>query len=128
MSEFPVILSLENHCSLKQQRKIAQYCREIFGDLLLSEPLSEYPATVQTSRFCKAHIESVLFFLSKNLVLPAYLPDESVQKQGSIDSTFSDKAPTSQSAAESDLSESEYSEKGIREVFSILVSRCQAGS
>ncbi|VDO28010.1 unnamed protein product, partial [Onchocerca flexuosa] len=43
ISEFPVILSLENHCSVKQQKKIALYCREIFGNLLLTEPLSNYP-------------------------------------------------------------------------------------
>uniref|UniRef100_A0A1I8EBQ2 Phosphoinositide phospholipase C n=1 Tax=Wuchereria bancrofti TaxID=6293 RepID=A0A1I8EBQ2_WUCBA len=43
ISEFPVILSLENHCSMKQQKKIALYCREIFGNFLLTEPLSNYP-------------------------------------------------------------------------------------
>nr|CDP96202.1 BMA-PLC-2 [Brugia malayi] len=43
VSEFPVILSLENHCSMKQQKKIALYCREIFGNFLLTEPLSNYP-------------------------------------------------------------------------------------
>ena len=31
---FPVILSIENHCSIQQQKKIAQYLREIFGDKL----------------------------------------------------------------------------------------------
>ncbi|VDD93286.1 unnamed protein product [Enterobius vermicularis] len=42
-SEFPVILSFENHCNLKQQKKMAAYCREIFGDLLLTETLADYP-------------------------------------------------------------------------------------
>ncbi|XP_033339161.1 1-phosphatidylinositol 4,5-bisphosphate phosphodiesterase isoform X3 [Megalopta genalis] len=42
-SEYPVILSFENHCSKKQQHKLAKYCDEILGDLLLKEPLKEYP-------------------------------------------------------------------------------------
>ncbi|EGI68559.1 1-phosphatidylinositol-4,5-bisphosphate phosphodiesterase [Acromyrmex echinatior] len=42
-SEYPVILSFENHCSKKQQNKLAKYCDEILGDLLLKEPLKEYP-------------------------------------------------------------------------------------
>ncbi|XP_074595176.1 1-phosphatidylinositol 4,5-bisphosphate phosphodiesterase classes I and II-like isoform X2 [Brevipalpus obovatus] len=42
-SVYPVILSFENHCSSKQQAKIAQYCRKIFGDMLLTEPLSSHP-------------------------------------------------------------------------------------
>uniref|UniRef100_A0A672UHK2 Phosphoinositide phospholipase C n=1 Tax=Strigops habroptila TaxID=2489341 RepID=A0A672UHK2_STRHB len=33
-NEFPVILSIENHCSIQQQKKIAQYMKEIFGDKL----------------------------------------------------------------------------------------------
>lgn len=31
---FPVILSIENHCSVQQQRKIAQYLKGIFQDKL----------------------------------------------------------------------------------------------
>ncbi|XP_077271092.1 1-phosphatidylinositol 4,5-bisphosphate phosphodiesterase isoform X1 [Temnothorax americanus] len=42
-SEYPLILSFENHCSKKQQYKLAKYCDEILGDLLLKEPLKEYP-------------------------------------------------------------------------------------
>ena len=42
-SDYPVILSLENHCSPKQQAKIATYCRKIFGDMLLTDPLSSHP-------------------------------------------------------------------------------------
>ncbi|XP_008838856.1 1-phosphatidylinositol 4,5-bisphosphate phosphodiesterase eta-1 isoform X2 [Nannospalax galili] len=33
-NEFPVILSIENHCSIQQQRKIAQYLKGIFKDKL----------------------------------------------------------------------------------------------
>ncbi|XP_068601857.1 1-phosphatidylinositol 4,5-bisphosphate phosphodiesterase eta-1-like [Brachionichthys hirsutus] len=33
-NQYPVILSVENHCSIQQQKKISQYLREIFGDKL----------------------------------------------------------------------------------------------
>lgn len=42
-SDYPVILSFENHCNPRQQAKIANYCREIFGDMLLDKPLDSYP-------------------------------------------------------------------------------------
>ncbi|XP_036222649.2 1-phosphatidylinositol 4,5-bisphosphate phosphodiesterase classes I and II isoform X2 [Bactrocera oleae] len=42
-SEFPVILSFENHCNPRQQAKIANYCREIFGEMLLDKPLDSHP-------------------------------------------------------------------------------------
>lgn len=42
-SDYPVILSFENHCSKPQQYKMAKYCDEIFGDLLLKHPLENYP-------------------------------------------------------------------------------------
>ncbi|KRX50417.1 1-phosphatidylinositol 4,5-bisphosphate phosphodiesterase beta-4 [Trichinella murrelli] len=42
-SVYPVILSFENHCSKKNQLKMAAYCMKIFGDMLLSSPLSSHP-------------------------------------------------------------------------------------
>ncbi|XP_031435590.1 1-phosphatidylinositol 4,5-bisphosphate phosphodiesterase beta-4 isoform X2 [Clupea harengus] len=44
-SEYPVILSFENHCSKPQQYKLARYCEDIFGDLLLREALEGFPAS-----------------------------------------------------------------------------------
>ncbi|XP_071037657.1 1-phosphatidylinositol 4,5-bisphosphate phosphodiesterase classes I and II isoform X2 [Parasteatoda tepidariorum] len=41
-SDYPVLLSFENHCSPKQQAKMAMYCTKILGDLLLSEPLPNF--------------------------------------------------------------------------------------
>ncbi|KOC63504.1 1-phosphatidylinositol 4,5-bisphosphate phosphodiesterase classes I and II [Habropoda laboriosa] len=41
-SEYPVILSFENHCNPRQQAKIAQYCRELFGEMLLDSPLESH--------------------------------------------------------------------------------------
>nr|XP_049700121.1 1-phosphatidylinositol 4,5-bisphosphate phosphodiesterase-like isoform X2 [Helicoverpa armigera] len=42
-SDYPVILSFENHCCKAQQYKLAKYCDEILGDLLLKEALPEHP-------------------------------------------------------------------------------------
>ncbi|KAM8920846.1 1-phosphatidylinositol 4,5-bisphosphate phosphodiesterase beta-2 [Pelodytes ibericus] len=43
-SQYPIILSFENHVdSARQQAKMADYCRSIFGDMLLTEPLDKYP-------------------------------------------------------------------------------------
>uniref|UniRef100_A0A8C2KVA5 Phosphoinositide phospholipase C n=1 Tax=Cyprinus carpio TaxID=7962 RepID=A0A8C2KVA5_CYPCA len=40
-TQFPVILSIENHCSVPQQKKMAQYLTEVFGDKL---DMSSIPA------------------------------------------------------------------------------------
>ncbi|XP_073409957.1 1-phosphatidylinositol 4,5-bisphosphate phosphodiesterase beta-4 isoform X2 [Dendrobates tinctorius] len=45
-SEYPVILSFENHCSKYQQYKMSKYCEEIFGDLLLKQALETHPEYV----------------------------------------------------------------------------------
>ncbi|KAL4623461.1 1-phosphatidylinositol 4,5-bisphosphate phosphodiesterase delta-1-like [Arapaima gigas] len=45
-SEYPVILSLENHCSLEQQKIMAEHLTTILGDALLTKPLGdEMPTT-----------------------------------------------------------------------------------
>lgn len=41
-SDYPVVLSFENHCNPRQQAKIAQYCRDYFGDMLLDTPLDSH--------------------------------------------------------------------------------------
>ena len=54
-SDFPVILSFENHCKPKQQAKIATYCREYFGDMLLTEPLESNPVRKKYSSWIFVH-------------------------------------------------------------------------
>ncbi|XP_063822893.1 1-phosphatidylinositol 4,5-bisphosphate phosphodiesterase classes I and II [Ostrinia nubilalis] len=41
-SDYPVVLSFENHCNPRQQAKIANYCRDIFGSMLLDRPLDSH--------------------------------------------------------------------------------------
>ncbi|XP_067856418.1 1-phosphatidylinositol 4,5-bisphosphate phosphodiesterase gamma-1-like isoform X3 [Heptranchias perlo] len=38
-SEYPVILSIEDHCSIVQQRNMANYFKKVFGDTLLTKPV-----------------------------------------------------------------------------------------
>ncbi|KAM4771596.1 1-phosphatidylinositol 4,5-bisphosphate phosphodiesterase beta-1 isoform 2-T2 [Rhinophrynus dorsalis] len=43
-SPYPILLSFENHVdSPKQQAKMAEYCKQIFGDGLLTDALEKYP-------------------------------------------------------------------------------------
>ncbi|XP_066561970.1 1-phosphatidylinositol 4,5-bisphosphate phosphodiesterase beta-4 [Amia ocellicauda] len=63
-SEYPVILSFENHCSKPQQYKMAKYCEDIFGDLLLKQPLDMYP--IETGRPLPSPIELKRKILIKN--------------------------------------------------------------
>lgn len=39
---YPVILSIENHCSLAQQRRMAEIMVQAFGDKLVQEVKHEY--------------------------------------------------------------------------------------
>lgn len=39
-SQYPLILSIEDHCCLHQQRRMAAAFREVFGSLLLTEPVN----------------------------------------------------------------------------------------
>ncbi|XP_066996511.2 1-phosphatidylinositol 4,5-bisphosphate phosphodiesterase delta-4 isoform X2 [Anabrus simplex] len=41
VSEYPVILSLENHCSEKQQEVLTQHMIQVFGDMLYTDPVDE---------------------------------------------------------------------------------------
>jgi len=42
-SDYPVILSFENHCCKSQQLKLAQYCQKYFGKDLLDAPIPGHP-------------------------------------------------------------------------------------
>jgi len=40
-SNYPIVVTLENHCSVEQQVRMAEHLKTIFGDKLLVEPLLE---------------------------------------------------------------------------------------
>lgn len=41
MTRYPVILSIEDHCSLPQQRNMAAAFQELFGDMLLTQQIDK---------------------------------------------------------------------------------------
>ncbi|XP_046733516.1 1-phosphatidylinositol 4,5-bisphosphate phosphodiesterase delta-1a isoform X2 [Silurus meridionalis] len=56
-SDYPVILSLENHCSLEQQKLMAQYMTSILGSALLTRPLGkEVPTCLPSPEELKGRI------------------------------------------------------------------------
>ncbi|MCI4390536.1 hypothetical protein PGIGA_G00123720 [Pangasianodon gigas] len=48
-SEYPVILSLENHCSVDQQMLMAKHMHSILGSALITKPLGEHMPTALPS-------------------------------------------------------------------------------
>ncbi|XP_036777513.2 1-phosphatidylinositol 4,5-bisphosphate phosphodiesterase delta-1 isoform X1 [Manis pentadactyla] len=55
-SPYPVILSLENHCSLEQQRVMARHLRAILGPMLLGQPLDGVTASLPSPEQLKGKI------------------------------------------------------------------------
>jgi hypothetical protein len=50
VSEYPVILSLENHCDIKQQQRMAQIMVAVFGDMLPTAIAGLYPTPEKLRR------------------------------------------------------------------------------
>uniref|UniRef100_A0A452TI41 Phosphoinositide phospholipase C n=1 Tax=Ursus maritimus TaxID=29073 RepID=A0A452TI41_URSMA len=55
-SPYPVILSLENHCSLEQQRVMARHLRTILGPMLLDRPLDGVTTSLPSPEQLKGKI------------------------------------------------------------------------
>ncbi|XP_013919378.1 PREDICTED: 1-phosphatidylinositol 4,5-bisphosphate phosphodiesterase eta-2-like [Thamnophis sirtalis] len=71
MLRYPVILSIENHCSVTQQKKMAQYLVEILGDKLdLSTVNNEDPNELPSPESLKGKI------LVKGKKLPANISED----------------------------------------------------
>ncbi|XP_029815114.1 1-phosphatidylinositol 4,5-bisphosphate phosphodiesterase gamma-1-like [Manacus vitellinus] len=51
---FPIILSIEDHCSIVQQRNMASHFKKVFGDMLLTKPVDinadELPSPTQLKK------------------------------------------------------------------------------
>uniref|UniRef100_A0A8C4ZZF4 Phosphoinositide phospholipase C n=1 Tax=Gadus morhua TaxID=8049 RepID=A0A8C4ZZF4_GADMO len=58
-SEYPVILSLENHCSVEQQQVMAQHMSSILGPALLTQPLGDTMPTCFPSPEVSASLSRV---------------------------------------------------------------------
>lgn len=55
-SRYPVIICLENHCSLPQQQKMARYITSIFGDRLYRDAVDESRHCLPSPEFFKERI------------------------------------------------------------------------
>lgn len=65
---YPVILSIENHCSVVQQKKMAQYLTDILGDKLdLSSVSSEDATMLPSPQMLKGKILVKVTFLGPSL-------------------------------------------------------------
>lgn len=79
-NQFPVILSIENHCNIQQQKKISQYLREIFGDKLdVGHVLTGDSRTLPSPQNLLGKI------LIKGKRLPAYLSADAEEGEVSDD-------------------------------------------
>ncbi|XP_008423278.1 1-phosphatidylinositol 4,5-bisphosphate phosphodiesterase eta-1 isoform X1 [Poecilia reticulata] len=79
-NQYPVILSIENHCSIQQQKKIAEYLREIFADKLdVGEVLSRDSKMLPSPHSLQGKI------LIKGKRLPAYLSADAEEGEVSDD-------------------------------------------
>ena len=56
ISDYPLILSIENHCSLEQQDKMADYMRDLLGDMLFTDPPDDAASTMPSPESLKKKI------------------------------------------------------------------------
>lgn len=56
VSVYPVILSIENHCTLPQQKMMAKIFEEEFGDMLLTQQISENETLLPSPEALKCKI------------------------------------------------------------------------
>ncbi|XP_053091006.1 1-phosphatidylinositol 4,5-bisphosphate phosphodiesterase eta-1 isoform X2 [Pangasianodon hypophthalmus] len=79
-NEYPVILSIENHCSVQQQKKIAQHLKEIFKEKLdLGDILTKDSKQLASPNSLKGKI------LIKGKRLPPYLSADAEEGEVSDD-------------------------------------------
>lgn len=80
---YPVILSIENHCSVPQQKKMAQYLIEILGDKLdLSNIKSDEAGRLPSPEMLKGKILVKVTFKSASFqVIDSLWWEKSVQRQ-----------------------------------------------
>uniref|UniRef100_A0A665T5K4 Phosphoinositide phospholipase C n=1 Tax=Echeneis naucrates TaxID=173247 RepID=A0A665T5K4_ECHNA len=96
-SPYPLILSMENHCSVEQQTVIAQQLRSILGDKLLTKPLNSLDSHSLPSPEVSRHYVSKLSpELSELVVYTRSVPFKSFEQAA--------KSPTTEMSS---LSESE---------------------
>ncbi|EDO38229.1 predicted protein, partial [Nematostella vectensis] len=81
VSDYPVILSLENHCNIENQRKIAEHLENILGDKLFKDPVD----TALTSLPSPESLKGKVLIKGKKLK-----PEQEMAAVGEDDGTVSD--------------------------------------
>ncbi|XP_055350287.1 1-phosphatidylinositol 4,5-bisphosphate phosphodiesterase beta-4-like isoform X2 [Paramacrobiotus metropolitanus] len=90
VSDFPVILSFENHCSKPQQDKMAKYCEEILGDLLLKAPLDGYRIRDGAPLPSPCALKRKILIKNKRLKQSIERQELELLRQGHVDAVLSD--------------------------------------
>uniref|UniRef100_A0A8C1U8C2 Phosphoinositide phospholipase C n=1 Tax=Cyprinus carpio TaxID=7962 RepID=A0A8C1U8C2_CYPCA len=82
-SKYPVVLSFENHVdSVKQQEKMAHYCRTIFGDALLVDLLEKYPLKPGHPMPSPSELMGKILIKNKKSSTPASKPEQAKKASG----------------------------------------------
>uniref|UniRef100_A0A8C2GJA3 Phosphoinositide phospholipase C n=1 Tax=Cyprinus carpio TaxID=7962 RepID=A0A8C2GJA3_CYPCA len=82
-SKYPVVLSFENHVdSVKQQEKMANYCRTIFGDALLVDVLDKYPLKPGHPVPSPSELMGKILIKNKKSSAPASKPEQAKKASG----------------------------------------------
>ncbi|XP_052435730.1 1-phosphatidylinositol 4,5-bisphosphate phosphodiesterase beta-2 isoform X3 [Carassius gibelio] len=82
-SKYPVVLSFENHVdSVKQQEKMAHYCRTIFGDALLVDVLEKYPLKPGYPMPSPSELMGKILIKNKKSNAPASKPEQAKKASG----------------------------------------------
>uniref|UniRef100_A0A8C3MAQ4 Uncharacterized protein n=1 Tax=Geospiza parvula TaxID=87175 RepID=A0A8C3MAQ4_GEOPR len=77
-SDYPVILSLENHCSMEQQEVLAQQLKDILGEQLLTTTIDGHvPSQLPSPEVWTEHSPLLALFLARRLLTVGMLPPTS---------------------------------------------------
>ncbi|XP_066916251.1 1-phosphatidylinositol 4,5-bisphosphate phosphodiesterase beta-4-like isoform X2 [Clytia hemisphaerica] len=87
-TDYPVVLSFENHCSAKQQKKMANYCLLIFGDMLLNKSIEDFPLEKDVELPSPKDLKNKILIKNKKRVIKETKSQASVELTGqqSVDS------------------------------------------
>ncbi|XP_052324474.1 1-phosphatidylinositol 4,5-bisphosphate phosphodiesterase eta-1-like [Oncorhynchus keta] len=121
-NQYPVILSIENHCSIQQQKKIAQHLREILGDKLdLGEALRRDSIQLPSPHSLQGKI------LIKGKRLPPYLSVDVEEGEVSDDDDSADEIDDNFKLKNSNSNGNHQVESYIRKKLDSLLKESQIG-
>ncbi|XP_064841651.1 1-phosphatidylinositol 4,5-bisphosphate phosphodiesterase eta-1-like [Oncorhynchus masou masou] len=121
-NQYPVILSIENHCSIQQQKKIAQHLREILRDKLdLGEALHRDSIQLPSPHCLQGKI------LIKGKRLPPYLSVDVEEGEVSDDDDSADEIDDNFKLKNSNSNGNHQVESYIRKKLDSLLKEAQIG-